>query len=310
MAYDNLGHLIKEDILKGLKQGLSKIEVARYLYISLGKKLVYDRNFNVNIESSSNDSIYNKIIDFNNLDTNRIICKSWATLYRELLLASGSFSEKDVVIKRSNARYSHVWVEIDLDSNLKVIADATNVYNVNGLMANDLSNIKMEKETFGFLLESKEKEISSVDDLRKEVEKQSTNEKIKSFIKKIDTSLGYIEGEYKDVINSYKTLVNNFKDNSLIEKMFSKSSLSTSIIPHISSYLTQNGYGTYEAYTFTKNIFSSRLNIDIRLAGENNGYFTLAYNIGLDDELYYVYDEEKGFKEVSYKEWIPLGRRM
>lgn len=310
MAYDTLGHLIKEDILKGLKQGLSKIEVARYLYISLGKKLVYDRNFNVNIESSSNDSIYNKIIDFNNLDTNRIICKSWASLYRELLLASTSFSEKDVVIKRSNARYSHVWVEIDLDSNLKVIADATNVYNVNGLMANDLSNIKMEKETFGFLLESKEKEISSVDDLRKEVEKQSTNEKIKSFIKKIDTSLGYIEGEYKDVINSYKTLVNNFKDNSLIEKLFSKSSLSTSIIPHISSYLTQNGYGTYEAYTFTKNIFSSYLNIDIRLAGANNGYFTLAYNIGLDDELYYVYDEEEGFKEVSYKEWIPLGRRI
>ena len=184
MAYDTLGQLIKEDILKGLKQGLSKIEVARYLYISLGKKLVYDRNFNVNIESSSNDSIYNRVIDFNNLDTNRIICKSWATLYRELLLASTSFSEKDVVIKRSNARYSHVWVEIDLDSNLKVIADATNVYNVNGLMANDLSNIKMEKETFGFLLESKEKEISSVDDLRKEVEKQSTNEKIKSFIKK------------------------------------------------------------------------------------------------------------------------------
>ena len=146
MAYDTLGHLIKEDILKGLKQGLSKIEVARYLYISLGKKLVYDRNFNVNIESSSNDSIYNKIIDFNNLDTNRIICKSWASLYRELLLASTSFSEKDVVIKRSNTRYSHVWVEIDLDSNLKVIADATNVYNVNGLMANDLSNIKMEKE--------------------------------------------------------------------------------------------------------------------------------------------------------------------
>ena len=234
MAYDTLGHLIKEDILKGLKKGLSKIEVARYLYISLGKKLVYDRNFNVNIESSSNDSIYNRVVDFNNLDTNRIICKSWASLYRELLLASTLFSEKDVVIKRSNARYSHVWVEIDLDSNLKVLADATNVYNVNGLMANDLSNIKMEKETYGFLIESKGKEISSVDDLRKEVEKQSTNEKIKSFIKKIDTSLGYIEGEYKDVINSYKTLVNNFKDNRLIEKLFSKSSLSTSIIPHIS----------------------------------------------------------------------------
>ena len=57
MAYDTLGQLIKEDILKGLKQGLSKIEVARYLYISLGKKLEYDRNFNVKIESISNDSI-------------------------------------------------------------------------------------------------------------------------------------------------------------------------------------------------------------------------------------------------------------
>lgn len=129
------------EILPNMPNNLNEEEICRYLYFALAKKTRYDVEFIL----TKNPNIYNKKMNINDLESNRVICNGWAELYKQLLIHAG-ISEERIKIVGENKPYDHKYVEIYFDQ-YKILADATSSY----ADITDLIAIKIGMNTTGFV---------------------------------------------------------------------------------------------------------------------------------------------------------------
>ena len=146
---------LKTKILVKASEYSDPIAKARKAYIELNKVLHYDNEYLRNSYSSAAEADVmeqNKYISFGTLNhRNNVVCLGWAKLYSDLLYDLGF--TKDQVILRTNDEKNHYWVELHVDENTVIIADATEGHVMsNGTYNVDLSACKADDSTTGFFI--------------------------------------------------------------------------------------------------------------------------------------------------------------
>lgn len=79
----NLLELLKKE-LENYGKNWSTLEKAQYLYVRTGELFQYDDRWLFATNNKLKDEILNKKIDIDNILENKIVCKAWSILYKEL----------------------------------------------------------------------------------------------------------------------------------------------------------------------------------------------------------------------------------
>ena len=157
-----LENIIKQKINN---QNYTQLEIARIIYIELGKILSFNTDFLNNLSKSE----YNDIVKPSNFNKNQVICRIWSQLYCSLLKSYG--------IQAKICAFGHAFVEFYINDEAW-IADAT--YG----SYTDLSRIKHGDYTThfgkGYLKQNNQNPI---------IDESVTN----PIIEKIDKKIGYID---------------------------------------------------------------------------------------------------------------------
>lgn len=289
---------LKDKIFDSMPNGLNKLEKARYIYINLSKNVKYDENYSL----TSNENIYKNVLNIHNMKGNKVICKGWSELYKQLLLQSG-FNENEVTIVGRPKVGSHKFVEIKFDQ-FKVFADATNNYN--GMT--DLVASKVGSKTIGFARAPLNLNLS--DKGSKELREFFINRKNldEVWLENIDKNVYKNEGNVDEI--SHK--INETFDNSLIySKLFGSQSNETiaSKIRVLNPVLEKlDGLETYTFLRTKKSKFfntveSDKISITLlgKVKSENEGKFITCVCVEVSDNnyKYYLNKEGTGLVEVS-----------
>ena len=144
---------LKKEIISKVDMSKSKAAIAKKAYLELNKRVHYDANY-LSLHKYNNnivkDNIYkSKNLSFETMVDENVICKSWAYLYKEILIDLG-FDINDVTIMGDDSLNSHKWIEIDLHNGKIIIADATEAGSIVDVEANKFTN-----ETNGFVVVDK-----------------------------------------------------------------------------------------------------------------------------------------------------------
>lgn len=146
ITQDGLDEEFCRIIMKNVKG--TKKDVARKIYLNLGKYLNYDPRMtayhqNLNIECID-DLFYTKTSSIK-IDKNIVTCKSWAEVYVAFL----SKNQIDAKVVKDEKTF-HYYVLIDFNGH-KYKADATNSYlDQEKIFINDLTRIKLNTPTCGY----------------------------------------------------------------------------------------------------------------------------------------------------------------
>ena len=154
-----------EKYIEYLKQKISEkgemneVEIMRYVYIDLGKKMDFDLRYTFG-NSKERKKIYNEKINEEELnhiiETHTAICKSLAYLVKRIL---GEFNiEASVVTEEGEKNGKHVFNVVELKDGRRMVLD----------LEADLENIQSGSMTdfFGTNLENEDEDIVSWDELR------------------------------------------------------------------------------------------------------------------------------------------------
>ena len=255
----------------------------RSLYIELNKRLHYDFNYRV-MNETDKANLYNKRVTYENLTSDKVICKGWSELFRDLLLSAG-FDTNKVKIIRGKSVGSHNWVQVDFDD-FMVIADATEA--LNG--STDLANCKAGLGTNGFVILPKKFSGSHIRSFLN-IEKYHNAD----YLKEVDRYIGYASksGYLADTIKE----ANLAFDNSL------KYSYDIRADDLIDMEIPENMSGDeYFAYMrqiknimFTAEELSKHpINIKLRGLRVGNEVESLAFIEIVDEKKYVLYSESLG----------------
>ena len=202
---------------RSLNPNISQLELARFLYFELGRKLDYSESYKYAVKYNEEQykELYNRKMSFQEVDKNdnQIICVNWAQLYSQLLIDAG-FKEEQIVIQRvinppkdgievkpnDFLRGSHAGIYVVLDDGSIIMPDLTAPIG----SADDTYNVKVNNKTEGFILFTPEQIAETLKVLRNGIETEYTEEEIG----KIDIA----NAEISDLIKffeSYKTNTNN-----------------------------------------------------------------------------------------------------
>ena len=110
------------DILKGMPKNLEQIEMARYIYLELGKVLSYDMNAFYLKDELLGDR-YNKEIELDKEFDTTLVCKPINIIYIKLLKIMGIDAE--LIQLDNNFKYNHVGTSITFDNGIKIFTDLT-----------------------------------------------------------------------------------------------------------------------------------------------------------------------------------------
>ena len=202
---------LKNNILSSVNSKWNDYKKIRQLYLKLNQALNYDYDYMFGSKDFK-ETVYNKKVDFEILETPKVICKSWSELYEELLLDIGIPKERISIKSTGEGVGSHRWVEIDMGKNI-IIADAAD--NIHG--TTDLGNCKVGMSTVGFLICDKSYSGKRLSKLDKNIIDYSESQ-----WKKTDKELNYINSDYHNtLIDKSKNLFANSK---LYQKVFGNDS--------------------------------------------------------------------------------------
>ena len=249
---------LKNSLLNSVENINDPLLKTRKLYIELNKKLHYDMNF-FKADDVTKSQILNKTTTFENIGKgNKVICKGWSELFRELLIDSG-FDEKNVRINTSGI---HRWVEVDLGNGYIIHADATEAIN-NSI---DLATCKAGFGTSGFICINNETGNWSGVRPKSIVESESNKNIINSnnqLLLEIDQYLGYAgnEGYFADEVIKAKKLFG-------ISRKFSDKMVERQLDAIFNIEIPPNIDG-YEVFVYYKKISDN-------LFGSNNNPITLS----------------------------------
>ena len=294
---------LKEELLSKISLNMNNLQRMRKLYIELNKRLSYDLNYRY-MDTSSKARFYDTTVTFDNLDSNKIICKGWSELFSDLLVSSGLDANK-VKIVGGSTNGSHKWVEVDFDDYI-VIADATDV--IKGSL--DLSNCKAGMKTNGFLILPKA--FSSKRPSKIDLESFYSPENLKSmddFLTSMDIDLGYAtkNGYLADNIKKANTLFSRPKASfkSRVNKIFSME-----IPPDMNGHETYAYYKNLNKVMFTEDELKNiKVSVSGRKVGSNiEGVTTFSIIPETGNPQFLVYSESTGkhiFNDfISYQDYI------
>ena len=245
---------IENEILEKMPQDIDELTKIRYLYIELAKRLNYDVGYFA--DGAKAVESYWKILNFENMTNNKVVCKGWAELFAQIVKDAG-IDENRVSIKRPYTKYDspgkptgqHRWVEIDFGDHI-IRADPTAAFN----HTIDFSAIKSGSQTYGFIIiDSSEsgKRISS-DDIE-----QGLSDRTISFdwLREIDNELGYTKkGKYYGELSDYIT--KQFYSPSLVERIFGikDSSINNEAVNYLLGVKIPKNMNAYEASIYINNL--------------------------------------------------------
>ena len=169
-----------DKLIQSIPEGLNQIEIARFLYIELGKYFIYDPEFVSEQDIEKRREIANRNID--EIKNNRVVCISLSNIYTELLIRCGIDAETvyDPANPNDPKDIGHAYTKIKINGKEGSIS-----------LTLDLTNIKVGFQTEHFLPELSE-ELK-----RKAVEtgRQDKLETIltidKDALREIDNKIGY-----------------------------------------------------------------------------------------------------------------------
>ena len=177
--------MLEEVIKQKVNNHYSQLELARIIYIELGRLLSFNTDYLNNLAKSQ----CNDIVDPSNFNNNQVICRIWSQLYCSLLKKYG--------IKAKICALVHAFVEFYINDEAW-IADATyGTYT-------DFSRIKHGDRTthFGIGLLKKNNNYPVIDEVK-------TN----PIIEEIDKKIGYSEEINK--LNRFKEHLTSIKNNNI-----------------------------------------------------------------------------------------------
>ena len=167
-------------LLKSIPKGLNQIEIARFLYIELGKYFIYDPDIIETQDIEMRKKIANRGID--EIINNKVVCISLSKIYTELLRRCGINAETIYIPADPNdpRDIGHTFTQIDIGGKKGSLE-----------LIRDLTNIKVGFKTEYFLPEITEEK-------RKEAEEKGMLERIETILtlkseslREIDDKIGY-----------------------------------------------------------------------------------------------------------------------
>lgn len=220
---------------------LSKLEIARLLYIELAKTVSFSTKFN-NTGFTEMYNMMHKKVNVDKFKETEINCVMWAQLYSQLL---SKFDIPSEIIDQG-----HKFVEFYVDRH-KWVADAT--YG----SYNDLARIHNNDDTEYFGLSR----IQQNDE--KHYNNPVYNSEVLDKIKEIDKLINYNNEQHKD-LEEFKQIIQSIKNGTLNINDYVKSSDNASIIEKKLQFLFAKlgslGFGYYESKDFVFRLERGLLN--------------------------------------------------
>ena len=96
--------------LENIPQNLTQIEMARYIYIELGRYFFYDERYIISDSDEEKRKIFDRDID--DIVNNKAVCTSLSRIYENLLDRVGIKSKTRLV---KGERLGHGYTEIEID---------------------------------------------------------------------------------------------------------------------------------------------------------------------------------------------------
>ena len=119
-----------DKLLNSIPKGLNQIEIARFLYIQLGKYFIYDTDVIETQDIEMKKKIANRGID--EITNNKVVCISLSKIYTELLRRCGINAETIFVPADPNISndIGHAFTQINIGGkkgSLELVRDLTNI---------------------------------------------------------------------------------------------------------------------------------------------------------------------------------------
>ena len=213
--------MIYEEIIKNVPSGLSKLEIARYLYLTCGDLFCFSTKLN-NTDSYTHSQLLNEKIDPRSFDSLQVNCYTWSQFYSSLL---NEFEIKNEIVK-----YWHSFVNFFIDD-VRWVADIT--YG----RYSDLSRIQYGDKTnmFGPTLYDSSSNTVTYDN------------SFYNILNDIDIKLGFDE---KSKLLKFKELLYSIKENSIHKYISYDGNIVVSKLKYIFSNIGCLSFGYYEAKEF------------------------------------------------------------
>lgn len=276
---EDLNEELVNKVLENVDLNLDPFTLSRAIYINLCKLVTYDVEFTALDQDLTNEKaleIYERSPENIDVNNNKIVCKTWAEIYQNLL--------ERVNINAVVVGKKHKYVQFDCDGTL-MMADATNSHyeRTSNFYLDDITRIQIGLPTAGFRCLEDDKNI--------DLPLKKADEKIEYYKTSIEREFMALERSYCTVKPKVIDSENNIKE----QCIFLQSILdNTNLVG-----FELNKYATM----ILKNIFSG---LDIEhfhsiIKDENNKIessliFTILNN---NEYKYMLYTKSSGLKEMS-----------
>ena len=170
MTNEQVNFIDYDKIIEDIQKELNQIEMARYIYIQLGKYFSYDEKYITSESDEKKREIFDR--DIEDIENDKVVCTSLSRIYERLLKRVG-INAKTVLIP--GERLGHAFTEIEIDGKKYFTG-----------LIRDLMNIKTGFKTNEFMIDNPYRfgEASEFTALSDEE------------LKKIDDKIGYTYNRY------------------------------------------------------------------------------------------------------------------
>ena len=161
MTNEQVNFIDYDKIIEDMPKELNQIEMARYIYIQLGKYFSYDERYITSESDNEKREIFDR--DIEAIENDKVVCTSLSRIYERLLKRVG-INAKTVLIP--GERLGHAFTELEIDGKKYFTG-----------LIRDLMNIKTGFKTNEFMIDNpdrfgddseyvvlSEKELKSIDD--------------------------------------------------------------------------------------------------------------------------------------------------
>lgn len=143
----DLNKIINDMYKKFGKDGLTELEMTRYLYIELGKLFRFNLNYITAFELKQEDIYFNYISDYDDIPTNNCVCVQMSDIYVEILKRVGIEAITKPDFKAAeDYEMPHKYTVIRLKDGREIVAD----------MIYDLPYIQLGLRTWNFAKNSED----------------------------------------------------------------------------------------------------------------------------------------------------------
>ena len=170
MTNEQVNFIDYDKIIEDMPKELNQIEMARYIYIQLGKYFSYDEKYKISENDEEKREIFDR--DIEDIENDKVVCTSLSRIYERLLKRVG-INAKTVLIP--GERLGHAVTEIEIDGRKYLTG-----------LVRDLMRIKTGFKTNEFMIDNPDRfgEDSEFTALSDEE------------LKKIDDKIGYTYDRY------------------------------------------------------------------------------------------------------------------